>query len=81
MKDFLKNNLKEGKTIVFNNESTFTDDFRIMECSFRNESRNTWANGFNISFNGVSFTYKTFNAFFKKFEQLKKDWNLQLKSW
>lgn len=81
MKEFLKNNLKEGKEITFYNESTFTDDFRSMELTFTNEPKNQWANGFHISFNGANFTYKTFNAFFKKFIQLKNYWNLELKSW
>jgi hypothetical protein len=81
MKDFLKQNLKEGKEIIFDNEGTFTDDFRSMECSFRNETRNAWANGFKISFNGANFSFKTFDAFLKKFNQLKNDWSLELKSW
>lgn len=73
MKDFLKDNLKKGKEIIFDNERTFTDDFRSLECTF--------SNGFNIFFNGANFNFKTFDAFFKKFEQLKRDWNLELKSW
>ena len=81
MKDFLKQQLKKGKEIIFDNERTFTDDFRSMECIFRNETKNTWANGFNISFNGKIFSFKTFDAFFKKFTQLKNDWNLELKKW
>ena len=81
MKDFLKQHLKEGKEIIFDNETTFTDDFRSMECTFRSEPLNSWANGFNIHFNGANFSFKTFDAFFKKFMQLKTDWNLELKSW
>jgi hypothetical protein len=81
MKAFLKQHLKEGKKIIFNNEKTFTDDYRSMECTFNNESKNTWANGFIIEFNGIFFSFKTFNTFFKKFIQLKTDWNLELKSW
>lgn len=81
MKDFLKQHLKEGKEIIFDNERTFTDDFRSMECTFRNETKNASANGFKISFNGANFRFKTFDAFFKKFEQLKTDFNLELKSW
>jgi hypothetical protein len=81
MKDFLKQHLSQGKEIIFDNERTFTDDYRSMECTFRNEKRNAWANGYNISFIGSYYTYKTFHAFFKKFEQLKNDWNLELKSW
>ena len=81
MKDFLKQNLKERKEIIFYNERNFTDDFRSMKCTFRNETKNAWANGFNISFNGANYSFKTFDAFFKKFTQLKNDWNLELKSW
>ena len=81
MKDFLKQNLKKGKEIIFDNERTFTDGFLSMECTFRNEAKNAWANGFKISFNGANFSFKTFDAFFKKFEQLKTDFNLELKSW
>lgn len=85
MKQFLKQHLKEGKEIIFNNEKwcedTFSDDFRIAECTFRNENKNTWANGYKISFNGAYYSYKTFDAFLKKLTQLKKDWNLELKSW
>jgi len=72
MKQFLKQNLKEGKEIIFDNETTFTDDFRSMECSLKKD--------FQIRFNGAFSTFKTFDAFFKKFEQIKQDWNLQLKS-
>ncbi len=81
MKQFIKQNLKEGKEIIFDNERTFIDDFRSAELTFRNEVKNTWANGFQITFNGKLFSFKTFDAFFKKFEQLKNDFNLELKSW
>ena len=81
MKNFLKQHLQEGKEIIFDNEKTFTDDFKSMECTFRNEAKNTWANGFKIEFNGALFSFKTFDAFFKKFTQLKTGWNLELKSW
>ena len=81
MKEFLKHNLRQGKEIIFDNEKTFTEDYRSIECTFRNEKKNTWANGYNISFNGAYFTYKTFDAFFKKVNQLINDWNLELKSW
>ena len=78
----LKQLLKDGQTIIFDseqfNERAKTDDFRSAECSFRNEARNTWANGFQIRFNGAFFTYKTFNAFEKKLNQLKFDFNLEL---
>ena len=78
----LKKLLKDGQTIIFDseqfNERTQTDDFRSAECSFRNEATNTWANGFEIRFNGAFFTFKTFNAFEKKLNQLKFDFNLEL---
>lgn len=48
MKDFLKQHLKEGKEITFDNERTFTDDFRSMECTFRNETKNAWDNGLKL---------------------------------
>jgi len=81
MKNFLKQHLKEGKEIIFDNERTFTYDFMSMECSLRNETKESWANGFKIRFNGANFSFKTFGAFFKKFNQLKEDYNLELKSW
>jgi hypothetical protein len=81
MKDFLKQNLQNGKEISFNNESTFTDGISTMDCRFINDKLNNWRNGFHIDFNGEHFSFKTFNAFFKKFEQLKNDFELQLKSW
>ena len=78
----LKQLLKSGKIVVFDNETTFTDDFRSAECSFRDESVNSWANGFKIDFNGAVVVSSTrFDVFERKLEQLKKDWNLQLKSW
>jgi hypothetical protein len=77
----LKQLLKDGQTIIFDNEQfcerTQSDDFRIAECSFRNETTNTWANGFKIQFNGALFSFKTFNAFEKKLDQLKDDFNLE----
>lgn len=81
MENIIKQSLKDGKEIIFDNERTFTDDFRSAECSFRNDNKNTWANGFKISFNGALFSFKTFNAFFKKLEQLRSDFNLELKKW
>jgi formylmethanofuran dehydrogenase subunit E-like metal-binding protein len=78
----LKQLLKSGKVVVFDNETTFTDDFRSAECSFRDEALNAWANGFKIEFNGAVVVSSTrFDVFERKLEQLKKDWNLQLKSW
>jgi formylmethanofuran dehydrogenase subunit E-like metal-binding protein len=78
----LKQLLKSGKVVVFDNETTFTDDFRSAECSFRDEQINAWANGFKIEFNGAVVVSSTrFDVFERKLEQLKKDWNLQLKSW
>ena len=78
----LKQLLKNGQTIIFDNEQfcerNQNDDFRSAECSFRNQTTNTWANGFEIRFNGAFFTFKTFNAFEKKLNQLKEDFNLEL---
>lgn len=83
MKEFLKIHLhlNPHKEIVFNNERIFTDNFMSMECVFINNSKHTWVNGYKINFNGVVFSFKTFNAFFKKFTQLKNDWGLELKSY
>jgi hypothetical protein len=77
----LKQLLKQGQTIIFDNtefcETNQSDDFRSAECGFRNENTNTWANGFEIRFNGAFFSFKTFNAFDKKLNQLKEDFNLK----
>lgn len=84
MKEFLKQQLKQGETVTFDNEAfneaIQSDDFRSMECSLRNEKNNTWANGFKIIFNGQFHSFKTFNAFFKKVEQLVRDFNLEIKT-
>ena len=78
----LKELLRLGKTVVFDNERTFTDDFRSAECTFRDEKLNAWANGFKIEFNGQIVVSSTrFDVFERKLEQLRKDWNLELKSW
>jgi hypothetical protein len=78
----LKQLLKSGKVVVFDNETTFINGFRSAECSFRDEPVNAWANGFKIEFNGAVVVSSTrFDVFERKLEQLKKDWNLQLKSW
>lgn len=71
----MKNLLKKGKEIIFENENTC----HSAECSFRDNLPN-WANGFNIMFNGQSFTFKTFNAFEKKLNQLIMDFDLKLKT-
>lgn len=76
--------LKSGETIIFDNEKfceeTQSDDFRSAECSLRNETKNTWANGFKIDFNGGLHSFKTFKAFEKKLNQLIGDFNLTLKT-
>ncbi len=78
----LKQLLRSGKTVVFDNERTFEDDFRSAECTFRDEPTHTWANGFQIEFNGFIVVHSTrFDVFERKLEQLKKGWNLELKSW
>jgi hypothetical protein len=76
--EHLKSSLLAGKTIVFNNEIfAETSDCGIMEaeCDFKNNHFRIWFNG---KFVNVSIT---FEAFEKKLLQLKKDWDLQLKSW
>ncbi len=78
----LKELLKSGKVVVFDNERTFTDDFRSAECSFIDEAVNAWGNGFKIEFNGAIVVSSTrFDVFERKLNQLKEDWNLELKSW
>ncbi len=78
----LKQLLTQGKTIIFDNDKFCNDteslDFRVAECGFRNEPKNTWANGFKIDFNGALFSFKTFSGFQNKLNQLTKDWNLIL---
>lgn len=80
--EMLEKLLRQGETITFDNElfceATESDDFRSAECSFRNETKNTWANGFQIMFNGKLFSFKTFIAFRKKLNQLQFDWNLEI---
>lgn len=81
MKALLKESIKHGKTVVFDNETTYTDTYLRMEVFFVKDCLNQWVNGYRIEFNGKSFIYKTFTAFFKKVSQLKNDFSLQLKSW
>lgn len=73
--------LRSGKEVIFDNERTFKDDFRSANCTFRDEPVNAWANGFIIDFNGERSTFRRFDEFERKLEQLKSDWNLELKSW
>ena len=74
MENFIRENLNKGAKITMSNESTFTTTMWVMECS---KSKKT----FWLDFNGRLFSFKTFDAFFKKFNQLKKDFSLELKSW
>jgi hypothetical protein len=78
----LKELLKKNQTIIFDNDRFCTenkcDDFRIAQCSFRNDSRNDFANGFKINFNGALFSFKRFDNFERKLNKLKQDWNLEL---
>lgn len=77
----LKELLRSGKEVSFDNERTFKDDFRSAICSFRDEPVNAWANGFNIDFNGKRFTFRRFDEFKRELERLKNEWGLELKSW
>ncbi len=78
----LKQILKSGKVVIFDNECTSDDDFRSAKCTFRDENKNTWANGFQIEFNGAIVVHSTrFDVFERKLNQLRKDWNLEIKSW
>lgn len=78
LKYFIKTEFKKGNLITFNNENTNFQNLYILELSFRNEAKNSWANGFNISFNGMFLTFKTFDSFFKKVNKLIQDFNLKL---
>ncbi len=77
----LKQLLKSGKEVVFDNETTFIDNFRSANCTFRDEPVNSWSNGFVIDFNGKRLTFRRFDEFERELERLKKDYNLELKSW
>ena len=69
----LQSRLKQGETLFFDNElfcqENESDDFRCAECVFS-------SNGFKMSFNGGFYSYKTFNAFQNKLNQLTNDFNL-----
>lgn len=81
MDELIKNSLNTNNKVVFNNETTYEESFYKMTLSKVIDSRNSWANGFYIEFNGKIYSFKTFLAFYKKVVQLKKDYNLELKSW
>ena len=52
------------------------DDVAILK--FRNESRNTWANGFSIEFNGKNIHHsKTFKSFENRLNKLINKWDLE----
>jgi len=78
----LKELLKQGQTVIFDNDRFCTenesDNFRVAECGFRNETKNTWANGFKIQFNGALLTFKTFKSFENRLNELKRCWSLEL---
>jgi len=77
MEEFLKRHFKHDKTVVFDNEDQHVD----MHCRYLKNGINSWTNGYKIEFNGALYTYKTFKAFYRKFNQLKTEYSLQLKSW
>ena len=76
----LKERLKNGETIIFDNElfcsDNNIDDFRQANCRYMEYEANSWANGFKISFNGADYSFKTFSAFNNKLSQLTNDFNL-----
>jgi len=53
----LEKTLRIGEVVILDNDNfcliNESDDFRQVECSFRNENTNTWANGFKIQFSGT----------------------------
>ena len=76
----LKERLKQGETIIFNNELFCTenqsDDFREAYLEFINKDKYNWVNGYKIYFNGGYYSYKTFTSFKRKLDQLINDFNL-----
>jgi len=76
--EHLKTSLLAGKTVILNNELFCENSdcgIREAECTFENNHFRIWFNG---KFVHISITFESFQ---RKLEQLKKDWNLQLKSW
>ena len=68
----LKARLKEEE-ITLSNEN---NDVAILK--FRNESNNTWANGFSIEFNcKIIHSSKTFKSFENRLNILIEKWNLE----
>lgn len=81
MKELIQNSLNTNNKVVFNNERNYKDNLYQMTLSKVVDVKNSFRNGFYIEFNKKLYYSKTFNTFYKKVEQLKKDYNLELKSW
>lgn len=74
----LKERLKAGEVVSFDNSKANPDDHRTAECSFRDSSSNIWANGFKIDFNGeLLISTKCFKTFNRRLDKLKEKWNLE----
>lgn len=73
----LKDRLKKGETIIFDNEmfceENKSDDFRSAECDYYQYNKSF---NFLIKFNGAFYNYKTFQGFQNKLNQLISDFNL-----
>lgn len=78
----LKQRLKDGEKIFFNNEahqiSIGNDDIRQAEVWYHTEERmRSWMNGWKIWFNGAMIcNVRTWEAFNKRLNKLIQDWNL-----
>ena len=70
--DNLKARLKEEEIVL----SNLNNDLAILK--LRNESGNTWANGFSIEFNGKNIHHsKTFKSFENRLNKLINKWDLE----
>lgn len=74
MEEFIKKHLQENNTIIFSNETTAKEDlYRLELCMdvFK----------YTIVFCRIVFQSYSFPEFYKKFEEYKEKYSLQLKSW
>lgn len=79
----LKELLRSGRVVIFDNERSFAlGNFKRAECSFRDKPINPWNNGYKLELNGEILIHDTrFDIFVNKLEELKRTWNLEVKSW
>jgi hypothetical protein len=74
METFLKKHLNEGCKVVFTNETTAKEDLYRVELSVINFE-------YTLTFGRVIYKSYYFSEFYKKFEEYKEKYSLQLKSW